>query len=115
MTGCLISGEICSLLSILPVKCRLRDSGLTSPFALLDTEKEMCIRDRARLLLLVDCNHLGRIGNPLEGLVAEIVDKPEVRSVMIDHHPEPEMGLVDEIYSDTSACATCLLYTSRCV
>ncbi|MBL6453487.1 MAG: DHH family phosphoesterase [Porphyromonas sp.] len=61
---------------------------------------------RARLLLLVDFNHLGRIGNPLEGLVAEVIGRPEVRSVMIDHHPEPEMGLVSEMYSDTSACAT---------
>ena len=71
-----------------------------------DLEPIRHILAQARLLVLVDFNHLGRIGNPLEGLVAEIVGKPEVRSVMIDHHPEPEMGLVDEIYSDTSACAT---------
>lgn len=62
--------------------------------------------DEARLLLLVDFNHLGRIGNPLESLVAEIIGKPQVRSVMIDHHPDPEMGLVEELYSDTSAAAT---------
>ena len=71
-----------------------------------DLEPIRHILAQARLLLLVDFNHLGRIGNPLEPLVAEIVRKPEVRSVMIDHHPEPEMGLVDEMYSDTSACAT---------
>ena len=71
-----------------------------------DLEPIRLILAQARLLLLVDFNHLGRIGNPLEPLVAEIVRKPEVRSVMIDHHPEPEMGLVDEMYSDTSACAT---------
>lgn len=60
----------------------------------------------ARLIALVDHNHIGRIGNPLEALVAEALVQLGKRSLMIDHHPEPDVNLVDHMYSDPSVCAT---------
>lgn len=65
--------------------------------------------DRVDMIGLIDFNHIGRIGTPLESLVQAAVERGDKRVVMVDHHPEPDATGVAYLYSDTSCCASAYL------
>ena len=56
------------------------------------------------LLMFLDFNALSRIGS-----LADIVGKWNVPRVVIDHHPYPEKGIGNILFSDVSVSSTCEL------
>lgn len=59
---------------------------------------------QAGLLIILDYNHLGRIGEGLGALLTEAVKT--LPTLLIDHHEQPAT-FPQVIYSDTSICSTC--------
>ena len=56
------------------------------------------------LLLFLDFNAISRIGS-----LADVIGKWDVPRVVIDHHPYPEKGIGDVLFSDVSVSSTCEL------
>jgi phosphoesterase RecJ-like protein len=58
----------------------------------------------ADLLIILDYNHLGRIGDGVKKCIERNLDHLKV--ILIDHHEQPA-EFPQVIYSDTSICSTC--------
>jgi phosphoesterase RecJ-like protein len=58
----------------------------------------------ADLLVILDYNHLGRIGEGLKKCIEKNLS--HLKTILIDHHEQP-VDFPEVVYSDTSICSTC--------
>lgn len=69
-----------------------------------ETEKSIELLMNADIIFLLDYNAAHRVGD-----LQEAVTHSKAFKILIDHHQQPDVDLVDELISDTKASSTCEL------
>lgn len=69
-----------------------------------DREKAEEILKSADLFFLLDFNAIDRCGD-----MAKTIENLDAPRILIDHHPRPQKGIADVLFSETSVSSTCEL------
>ncbi len=62
------------------------------------------ILQKADLFFLLDFNTISRCGE-----ISKIINKTDTPRILIDHHPKPDEGIADVLFSDVTMSSTCEL------